>query len=767
MASQVAVAEVAVVPTFKGFRKQVTTETDGSAKTASTGFARIFSKTGTDSGKKVGTGFKSAFDQSAKGTSDKVVKSLEANVAKASRAMSGARLKEQDAIGKVRVAQAQLNEANKKYARDSSQVIRAQERLETSSRQLKTAHEATEHATDDLKKAQGELARAADRAGDELSDAGNNGVKGFRSNVVGGVKSFAGPLIAAFAALGIGTIVADAFREAKDFVLDSIGKASELEQSVGGVDAVFKDSATSIHKWAEEADQAVGLSKNSFNELSTLIGAQLKNMGTPMDELAGQTNGLVELGADLAAQFGGSTSEAVEALSSLLRGESNPIEKYGVSINQTAIKAEALALGLGDVTQDTDKVAGAQIRAEVAQRKYNDALDKFGENSTQALSAEAALLSANSSLESALEGSTAELTLQQKAQATLSLLTKQTSDAQGAFGREADTLAGKQQRAAAAWEDVSTSMGEAFMPVAAEVADILNKDLIPMIAKIVEEEGPGLAQSFSDMLPSLTELAKELLPLLPDAIDAVVQAAPAMISMLELITPLLLWMTQATGDQNTMLSGLFGLISGDKSLEGFAEKMWNMSGPFGEVFRWGTELLSGFTAWFQAIPAEVETGLNNTVAWLEGLPDRALEALGDLGESLVQSGKDLMNGFIRGIQESPVGAAVSSSLDWVRGFFPNSPAKRGPFSGSGWSGIKKSGGALFEQFVDGFGGDEPQFPDFPGAGPGGSGGAVPGGAGAGSSSRGGVTQINNYAPERPEVAAALARDQMDSLLRST
>ena len=107
--SQVAVTEVAVVPVFKGFRKVVTNETDGAAKTAATGFSRTFAKTGTDSGKTVGAGFKKAFEQSAQGTSTKVTKALEADVAKTSRALSAARLKEQDAIGKVRLAQAQLN----------------------------------------------------------------------------------------------------------------------------------------------------------------------------------------------------------------------------------------------------------------------------------------------------------------------------------------------------------------------------------------------------------------------------------------------------------------------------------------------------------------------------------------------------------------------------------------------------------------------------------------------------------------------------------
>src|SRR5699024_9790316 len=95
-----------------------------------------------------------------------------------------------------------------------------------------------------------------------------------------------------------------------------------------------------------------GLTKNEFNELGTLMGAQLKNGGTAMDELAPKTNELIGLGADLSSMFGGDTKQAVEALSSALKGERDPIERYGVTLKQASIDAKAAELGF-------DKVNGA------------------------------------------------------------------------------------------------------------------------------------------------------------------------------------------------------------------------------------------------------------------------------------------------------------------------------------------------------------------------------------------------------------------------
>ena len=661
MGSQVAVAEVAVVPTFKGFRRKVSAETDGTAKDASGGFTRVFAKTGADSGKATGAGFKKAFDQSSAGTSAKLTKQLEADVAKASRALSTARLKEQDSAGKVRVAEAQLAEARRKYASDSSQVIRAQERMESASRQLGQAHRATEDATDDLKKAQGELARAADRAGDELSDAGERGVTGFRSNVVGGVKSFAGPLIAAFAALGIGRIVLDAFGEAKDFVLNAIDLASGLEQSVGGVDAVFKDQADQIHAWADEAASAVGLSKASYNEFATLVGAQLKNLGVPFDEIAGKSNELIELGADLAATYGGTTKDAVSALTSLLRGERDPIEKFAVGLKQADINARLAEKGL----------AG-------------------------------------------LEGEAAK---QAETLATLELLYEQTADAQGAFGREADTLAGKQQRNAAAWENASTRIGEAFLPIAMQIADILGEDVIPVIAEMVEEYGPELAKAFEEIAPSLRDLAEELLPKLPGLFESFADALPAVIRFLEKATPLVVDLVGGLTDLLTATDAYLSFLSGDTSLDEFVESINGLASPIGDALKWVMDFALGVARWFGEATINVSNAVNNIVGFITGIPQRAKDALGDLGNTLKDSGRALMGGFLKGIEEmfKPIGDAVSGALNWVTGFFPRSPAKRGPLSGSGWTDLRRSGEAFWDQWLGGIGGGEPSFPAFPGS----------------------------------------------------
>jgi hypothetical protein len=231
----------------------------------------------------------------------------------------------------------------------------------------------------------------------------------------------------ALAAVGVGS-----------FLKGAITGAGELEQSVGALDTIFGKSAEKMHGWSRDAAQSVGLTRNEFNELGTLIGSQLKNGGTAMDQLAPKTRELVTAGADLSAMFGGSTKDAVAALSSALKGERDPIERYGVSLNQAKIDAEAAALGF-------EKVGGA-------------------------LSDEA------------------------KQAATLSLISKQTADAHGTFAKESNTLAGQQQRLSASWGNMKTQLGTALLPAITSIVTALNSGLGPAIKSI--KSGFATAASF-------------------------------------------------------------------------------------------------------------------------------------------------------------------------------------------------------------------------------------------------------------------------------
>lgn len=320
------------------------------------------------------------------------------------------------------------------------------------------------------------MAKSAILAVRIISDAKDavSGV-GKATSAVGGLAKAAG--VAAVAYAGVKLV---------DFGRKALGMAGDLEQSAGAIQTVFKGSAGDMLKWSTEAQNSVGLTQNEFNELGTLIGSQLKNGGLAMDQLAPKTNQLIGLGADLSSMFGGSSKEAVEALSSALKGERDPIEKYGVSLNQAKIDAEAAALGF-------TKVGGAL--------------------STEASQA-----------------------------ATLSLIMKQTADAHGNFAKESNTLQGQQQRAKAGWANITTAVGGLFLPIMTKAFGFINTNVLPVISSLVNGLGEsglsfeGLGPVIAGVLAVLNPLSilwQALLPLLPQLAASAMQLVSAVLPPLQ------------------------------------------------------------------------------------------------------------------------------------------------------------------------------------------------------------------------------------------
>lgn len=717
--AQVGSASVAIFPTFKGFRRAVSREVDGSANESARGFRNTFARSGSEAGSQAGAGFRRAFDGASKNLGAGATKALQAEVAKASRALSAARLKEQDAAGKARLAEVQLGEARKKYADGSSQVVRAEERQATALRQLRDAQSKTETSTKDLKEAQSDLASAADRAGDELADAGQRGVTGFRSNVVGGVKGFAGPLIAAFAALGIGQIVSKAFGEAKDFVLGSIDFASDLNESVNAVNVSFGEAAAGVLDLGKNSANAFGLSKGALNQYSVQLSGFVKQIAGTGGDVAGTLDGLLGRATDFASVLNLDVSDALQVFQSSLAGETEPIRKFGIDLSAAAVETYALEKGLAS--------------------------------------------------------SSAGMTEAVKVQARYGLLMQSTAGMAGDFANTSDELANSQRILAARWEDAQAKLGGAFLPVAEQLVGILGDDLMPVVEDMIAKFGPELSASFEEMLPQLKEVAEDVLPLLPDLIQAMVDGIPPLIEGFAAVAPVLVEMTQNTAGFFNALQLLFDLLNGDISMETFLADLVAIPGPIGDIWRAASNMgtiLGGVVARVILSVASMREAIgqrvNEVVLFFQGLPQRIMDSLGDLGSRLIGSGRALMDGFIQGIRDSPVGQAVSDVMATVAGFFPHSPAKRGPFSGSGWTAVAGGGSALMDQFQRGMKAASMSVPLEGVAASIQRGSGVAGaGAGAATVPRGPVTIAPTYnlAHEDPRVAAQLATDQVDQMVR--
>lgn len=347
--------------------------------------------------------------------------------------------------------------------------------------------------------------------------------------------------------------------------------ASDFEQNSGAVDAVFKGMSGQIDQLAAGSAKKLGLSANDYKQYAALIGSQLKNAGVPMDQLASKTDMLLNTGADFAAQFGGTVPDAVAALSSALKGEMDPIEKYGISLSAAKIDAEAAALGFS-------KVNGA-------------------------------------------------LTDQQKQAAILSLINKQGADSQGANAREATTAAGAQARLTAAYEDMGVKLGTALLPIMGQLAGTLGTvvDWISQNSELVQTlaVGLGILAAAILVLNGVMIIMNVIAALNPFVLIAVAVAA--------LIGFIIYLATQTTFFQDTWAAVSKFCADAWNGFVGFVEDVWNgfigflqdtlrnIGGWFSDVFKGAQNTVSGVINFFVDGFKNISNAVQGAIGWVRSL----------------------------------------------------------------------------------------------------------------------------------------------------
>lgn len=209
-------------------------------------------------------------------------------------------------------------------------------------------------------------------------------------NVAGAVAGFS---------LAVGTV--------KSVIGPMITAASNMQESLSKVNVVFGRGAKEVENFANSAAKNLGQSKQSVLDAAGVFGTFGKAAGLAGTDLALFSNDFTTLATDLASFNNTSPEEAVQAIGAALRGEAEPLRRFGVLLNDATLKQEAMALGIYD-------------------------------------------------------GSGA-LTAQQKILAAQAAIYKQTGDAQGDFIRTSDGLANSQRTLAATFENVKAKLGAAFL----------------------------------------------------------------------------------------------------------------------------------------------------------------------------------------------------------------------------------------------------------------------------------------------------------------
>ncbi len=167
-----------------------------------------------------------------------------------------------------------------------------------------------------------------------------------------GIKKATLPATAALGALGVAATRA-AF------------KASDLEETMNKVDAVFGDANQSIKDFAKTAPDALGQTEQQALDAATTFGVFGKAANLSGQDLTGFSEQLTVLSSDLASFYNEDPAAVIEALGAGLRGEAEPLRRYGVLLDDATLKAKAFEMGIyegtGTLTQQQKVLAAQQV----------------------------------------------------------------------------------------------------------------------------------------------------------------------------------------------------------------------------------------------------------------------------------------------------------------------------------------------------------------------------------------------------------------------
>jgi hypothetical protein len=284
----------------------------------------------------------------------------------------------------------------------------------------------------------------------------------------------------------------------------TIGPASDLNETITKVNVVFGDSADQVLKFGENSATALGMSKNAALAAAGTYGNLFRALGLTEDMSADMSTTLIGLAGDLASFNNMDPGVVLDSLRAGLTGETEPMKKLGININEMILKEKAMELGL-----------------------YSGA--------------------------GALDASA-------KAQASYALIMEQTSLAQGDFARTADGVANQQRILAASIENIKASIGTGLLPIIQKVLGGLSgymgefgtlisdssmtlEEKVAKGGEIVGRMASGISEALPGMMESgigiLKALVTGILSALPALLPAIVQVLMSILNFLIEMLPIL------------------------------------------------------------------------------------------------------------------------------------------------------------------------------------------------------------------------------------
>lgn len=313
---------------------------------------------------------------------------------------------------------------------------------------------------------------AGTQATKQLGDEVNSGSGPFQAALgkLGNIAKVGGKAIAGGIAAGVTGIAA--------LTGKMLNARAELEQQLGGSEAVFGQYATNIQNIAKNSYKNMGLSQNEFLAGANKMGSLYQGAGVSVQDSMKMSAEAIQRATDVASIMGIDTSFALESVAGMAKGNFTMMDNLGVAMNDTALNAYALQKGIGKTTQ--------------------------------------------------------QMSMQEKVSLATQMFLEKTAKYAGNYAKENETLAGSLNTTKKAFQDFLSGGGSMQNFITSLIGTA--KIAAPEIVKILPEIVNGISQLVQQLAPVVGELLPTLVPAIVSTavniINALVQQLPTLIQVL-------------------------------------------------------------------------------------------------------------------------------------------------------------------------------------------------------------------------------------------
>lgn len=299
-------------------------------------------------------------------------------------------------------------------------------------------------------------------------------------------------------------------------LLTSLNLGAELEQNLGGTEAVFAEYASKIQETANEAYKNMGLSASDYMATANKMGSLFQGSGLSQERSLELTTNAMQRAADVASVMGIDATMAMESIAGAAKGNFTMMDNLGVAMNATSLEAYALEKGMKNFSYSS---ASTAEKAELAMQMFMERTEQYAGNyareaeETFSGSFEAMKAAASNVLGNLALGKDITPSLQALAKTSVTFITKNFVPA------VLNVLKALPSGIITLVKEIAKNLKEQIQSLSIEFSSDLLSSGIQMIVKLANGILSGLPAALTSMGNILTSIGESIMAALPELLE--------------------------------------------------------------------------------------------------------------------------------------------------------------------------------------------------------------------------------------------------------